>query len=72
MNTLAVDPDQVAVLWDEGTEWKDGDTVFRVERATRRHAVPPDSLWHGVRTVMRTLAHVHGDDAVRLVAWFEE
>ncbi|MDR8414376.1 hypothetical protein MTP10_37305 [Nonomuraea sp. 3-1Str] len=72
VNTLAVDPDQIAVLWDEGTEWKDGDTVFRVERATRGHAVPPDSLWHGVWTVMRTLAHVHGDDAVRLVAWFEE
>ncbi|GAA3205183.1 hypothetical protein [Nonomuraea roseoviolacea] len=71
VNTLAVDPGQVAVLWDEGTEWRDGDAVFRVERLTRRHAVPSDSHWQGVWTVMRTLAHVHGNDAVRLVAWFE-
>ncbi|MGP3965971.1 hypothetical protein ACTWPT_59555 [Nonomuraea sp. 3N208] len=72
VDTLTVDPDQIAVLWDEGTEWKAGDTVFRVERATRRHLVPPDGLWHAVWTVMRALAHVHGDEAVRLVAWFEE
>lgn len=72
VNTLTVDPDQAAVLWDEGTEWKDRDAVFRAERLTRRHAVPPDSHWHGIWTVMRTLAQVHGNDAVRLVAWFEE
>ncbi|MER6578020.1 hypothetical protein [Nonomuraea sp. NPDC001023] len=72
VDTLTVDPCQVAVQWNEGAEWRDKDTVFRVERATRRQAVPPDSLWHGVWTVMRTLARVHGDDAVRLVVWFEE
>ncbi|MFI7706599.1 hypothetical protein [Nonomuraea sp. NPDC049480] len=72
VDTLTVDPEQIPVLWDEGTEWRAGDTVFRVERATRRHLVPPDGLWHAVWTVMRALAHVHGDEAVRLVAWFEE
>ncbi|MFG6201416.1 hypothetical protein ACFKCF_54920, partial [Nonomuraea sp. JJY05] len=50
VDTLTVDPHQVAVLWDEGTEWKDRDTVFRVERATRRRAVPPGSAGPAMST----------------------
>ncbi|YCK33865.1 hypothetical protein ACNF49_07115 [Actinomadura sp. ATCC 39365] len=69
VDTLTVDPHQVAVLWDEGTEWRDRDTVFRVERATRRRAVPPDSLWHGVWTVMRTLARLRPREWCTSLTW---
>lgn len=72
VDTLAVDPDAIGELWPEGTEWDTGPTVFRAERARRRDAVPPDGTWRPVWTVMRALAEVHGDQNVRLVAWFEE
>ncbi|MBV1856504.1 hypothetical protein [Catellatospora tritici] len=72
VDTLEVDPDRVADLWDEGTEWHVGDTVFRVRRARRRDLVPSDGIWHSVWTVMQVLAGVHGEENVRLVAWFEE
>ncbi|MBM9509271.1 hypothetical protein [Actinacidiphila acididurans] len=72
IDTLSVDPDRVAELWAEGTEWVAGATVFRAERARRRDAVPADGPWQPVWTVMRALAGVHGDHDVRLVVWFEE
>ncbi|WP_159072330.1 hypothetical protein [Streptomyces sp. CMB-StM0423] len=72
VDTLAADPDRVAELWAEGTEWDAGTLVFRVERARRRDAVPADGLWHPVWTVMRALTGVHGDGNVRLAVWFEE
>ncbi|MFD9302654.1 hypothetical protein ACFWCB_08185 [Streptomyces sp. NPDC060048] len=53
----------------EGTEWPDGDRVFRIGRLTRRQAVP-DSDWGALWSVMRTLAGLHGDEGVRLVVWF--
>ncbi|MEU6866793.1 hypothetical protein ABZ924_26625 [Streptomyces sp. NPDC046876] len=53
----------------EGSEWHDGDRLFRIERLRRRQAVP-DEEWGAVWTVMRTLAGLHGDDGVRLVVWF--
>ncbi|MFJ9576416.1 hypothetical protein ACIRQF_08550 [Streptomyces sp. NPDC101191] len=55
--------------WPEGTEWADGDRLFRVERLTRRQAVP-EVQWSPVWTVMRTLAARHGAEHVRLVVWF--
>ncbi|MFF3317393.1 hypothetical protein ACFYV5_18070 [Streptomyces sp. NPDC003035] len=45
--------------------------MFRVERLRRRDAVPDDQ-WGPVRTVMRTLADLHGDEDVRLVVWFDD
>ncbi len=72
IDTLTVDPARIAELWAEGTEWHAGTTVFRAERARRRDAVGADGPWRPVWTVMRTLAGVHGDDNVRLVAWFDE
>ncbi|WP_418961121.1 hypothetical protein [Streptomyces tritici] len=72
VDTLTVEPDRVAELWEEGTEWDVGTTVFRAERERRRDAVPADGPWEPVWTVMRALAGVHGGGGVRLVVWFEE
>ncbi|MFD4244273.1 hypothetical protein ACFWP3_22140 [Streptomyces sp. NPDC058525] len=55
----------------EGSQWVDGDRMFRVGRLKRRDAVPHDQ-WGPVWTVMRTLADLHGDDEVRLVVWFDD
>lgn len=54
----------------EGTEWHDGDRLFRIGRLTRRQAVG-ESEWGAVWAVMRTLAGIHGDEGVRLVVWFD-
>lgn len=72
IDTRSVDPARIGELWDEGTEWDTGATVFRAERARRRDAVPADGPWQPVWTVMRALAGVHGDQNVRLAVWFEE
>ncbi|MEU5103981.1 MULTISPECIES: hypothetical protein [unclassified Streptomyces] len=72
VDTLTVGADRIGELWDEGTEWEVGTTVFRAERARRRDAVPADGIWRPVWTVMRALADVHGEHHVRLVVWFEE
>jgi hypothetical protein len=70
VDTLAVAPDRVSELFEEGTEWTAGDTVFRVERRRRREVMPPDGAW-AVWSVMQAQARIHGDEGVRLVAWFE-
>ncbi|WP_326671110.1 hypothetical protein [Streptomyces sp. NBC_01257] len=57
--------------WPEGTEWRDGDRLYRVERMTRREAVRPDGEWKPVWSVMEALAAVHGDENVRLTVWFD-
>ncbi|MEV8456802.1 hypothetical protein AB0467_22810 [Streptomyces sp. NPDC052095] len=57
-------------VYAEGTEWPDGDRLFRIGRLRRKHAVP-DSDWGAVWSVMRTLANLHGDEGVRLVVWFD-
>lgn len=67
IDTLTVDPDRIGELWDEGTKWDVGSTVFRAERARRRDAVPADGPWRPVWTIMRTLAGIYGDQSVRLV-----
>ncbi|GIH21496.1 hypothetical protein Raf01_96680 [Rugosimonospora africana] len=48
VDTLTVDPDRIAELWNEGTEWRLGQTVYRAERARRRDVVPPDGPWDRV------------------------
>ncbi|MGA5817507.1 hypothetical protein ACPC54_06565 [Kitasatospora sp. NPDC094028] len=55
----------------EGEEWTEGEARYRIGRMTRREAVPPDGPWAPVFTVMRTLAHLHGDENVRLTVWFD-
>lgn len=47
----------------EGSEWHDGDRLFRIGRLRRKEAVPDDE-WAPVWAVMRTLAGLHGDDGV--------
>ncbi|WP_406160973.1 hypothetical protein OG298_28775 [Streptomyces sp. NBC_01005] len=54
----------------EGTEWPDGDRLFRIGRLRRSHSVP-DSDWGAVWSIMRTLSNLHGAEGVRLVVWFE-
>ncbi|MER5488028.1 hypothetical protein ABT024_33090 [Streptomyces sp. NPDC002812] len=60
---------RAGLSYPEGTEWPDGDRVFRIARLTRKQAVP-DTDWGPVWSVMRTLASLHGDEGVRLVVWF--
>ncbi|WP_326593169.1 hypothetical protein [Streptomyces brevispora] len=57
--------------WPEGTEWRDGDRLYRVERMIRRDAVPQEGEWQPVWSVMEALAAVHGDGNVRLTVWFD-
>ncbi|MFC9895632.1 hypothetical protein ACFVMC_18260 [Nocardia sp. NPDC127579] len=57
--------------WPEGTEWVDGDRMFRVVRMTRREVIDAHPQWQRTWTVMSTLAEVHGAQHVRLVVWFD-
>ncbi|RPE43471.1 hypothetical protein EDD90_6674 [Streptomyces sp. Ag109_O5-1] len=72
INTLTTSPTDLADDYPEGTEWTTGTTLYRAERACRRDAVPEDGPWAPVWAAMETLAGVHGDENVRLVAWFDE
>ncbi|MEV7148402.1 hypothetical protein AB0O05_18095 [Streptomyces sp. NPDC093084] len=72
INTLTTSPTDLADHCPEGTEWTTPTALFRAERARRRDAVPADGPWTPVWTVMETLAGVHGEENVRLVAWFDE
>ncbi|MFF4852467.1 hypothetical protein [Streptomyces sp. NPDC001194] len=56
--------------YPDGTEWLDGDRLFRVGRLRRKDAVL-DGEWGAVWSVMRTLASRYGDEGVRLVVWFD-
>jgi hypothetical protein len=67
MEDFGSGPDQ-PWIWSEGAEWTIGEYVFRAERMRRREAMGDD--WWMLFDVMRTLARRHGDDGVRLVAWF--
>ncbi|MFD9724245.1 hypothetical protein [Streptomyces sp. NPDC059072] len=55
--------------YPEGTEWHDGDVLFRTGRLRRKDAVL-ENEWEPIWSVMRTLAAIHGDEAVRLVVCF--
>lgn len=68
---ISGDADQDGGRWPEGTEWRAGDTLFRVDRLRRRDAMPPDGQWTRLWAVMAILASVHGDENVRLVVWFD-
>jgi hypothetical protein len=57
--------------WPEGSEWRMGHSVYRSVRLRRRDAVPSDGGWQATWEIMRILAGLHGDDAVRLVVWFD-
>jgi hypothetical protein len=72
INTLTTSPTDLADLCPEGTEWTTTTTLYRAERSRRRDAVPADGPWAPVWTVVETLAVVHGEENVRLVAWFDE
>ncbi|WP_424863782.1 hypothetical protein [Streptomyces sp. MMS24-I29] len=63
--------DRAGLHFPEGTEWLDGDRLFRTGRLRRKDVVRPDGQWKPVWTVMRTLAGLHGNEAIRLVVWFD-
>ncbi|MFJ6405661.1 hypothetical protein ACIQK9_09035 [Streptomyces hydrogenans] len=56
--------------WPEGSEWLIGDTLYRSVTLRRRDAFP-HAEWRPVWHAMKTLAARHGDNAVRLVVWFD-
>jgi hypothetical protein len=60
-----------AVGWPDGSEWINGDVLYRAGTVTSADAVPPDGAWRPVWSVMETLASLHGPGNVRLVAWFD-
>ncbi|MGW4908151.1 hypothetical protein [Streptomyces sp. NPDC004270] len=62
----------LADLCLEGTKWTTATTLYRAERSRRWDSVPADGPWTPVWTVMETPAGVHGEESVRLVAWFDE
>ena len=72
IDTRTVDPGSVAELWEAGTSWDLGSTVFRVGRLRRRDLLPEGWPWTHAREVMRLLVELHGAPNVRLVAWFEQ
>jgi hypothetical protein len=69
---VGMSPEEAAAArWPDGSEWLDGDVLYRAETLTRADAVRPDGAWRPVWSVMETLAGLHGLDNVRLVAWFD-
>lgn len=69
---VGMSPAQAAeTRWPDGSEWLDGEVLYRAETLTRVDAVGPDGAWRPVWSVMETLAGLHGPDNVRLVTWFD-
>lgn len=57
--------------YPEGTEWRSGDRLWRVERLVQGDVLRTDSELRAVLDAMRELAEQHGEDNVRLVVWFD-
>ncbi|MEH1054954.1 hypothetical protein V6U89_07025 [Micromonospora sp. CPCC 206171] len=55
----------------EGTEWRRGDRLWRVERLVQGDVLRTDPELRAVLDAMHELAEQHGDDNVRLVVWFD-
>ncbi|MFC8537484.1 hypothetical protein ACFUJY_26710 [Streptomyces sp. NPDC057249] len=58
--------------WPDGSEWLIGDTLYRSVTMRRREAVTETGEWQPVWEAMQELADRYGDDAVRLVVWFDD
>ncbi|MCO8271792.1 hypothetical protein M1L60_14435 [Actinoplanes sp. TRM 88003] len=57
--------------YPEGTEWRSGDRIWRVERLTQSDVLRTDPQLATLFDTMRNLANQHGPDNVRLVVWFD-
>ncbi|MFI8805312.1 hypothetical protein [Micromonospora chalcea] len=57
--------------YPEGTEWRSGNVMWRVERLSNSDALQRDPALRAVLEGMRELAERHGEDNVRLVVWFD-
>lgn len=64
------DADPRGSAYPEGTEWRSGTTIWRVERLDRAEVLRNPELRELLAT-MRALASEYGDDNVRLVVWFD-
>ena len=57
--------------YPEGTEWRAGDRIWRVERLSLGDVLREDPPLRALLDTMRDLADLHGGDNVRLVVWFD-
>ncbi|MEU6075077.1 hypothetical protein [Micromonospora sp. NPDC047074] len=57
--------------YPEGTEWRAGDRIWRVERLSHGDVLRADPQLRALLDTMRDLAEQHGDDNVRLLMWFD-
>ncbi|MFI5841475.1 hypothetical protein ACIA8K_17395 [Catenuloplanes sp. NPDC051500] len=57
--------------YPEGTEWRAGDRIWRVERLTNGHVLRDDPELRALLDTMRDLAGRYGGENVRLTVWFD-
>lgn len=57
--------------YPEGTEWRAGDRLWRVERLSHGDVLRADPELRALLDTMRDLAEWHGGDNVRLLVWFD-
>ncbi|MBY8870325.1 hypothetical protein K7640_00520 [Micromonospora sp. PLK6-60] len=65
------DADPRGSSYPEGTEWRSGGRLWRVERLSHGDVLRADPDLRALLDGMRALAARHGDDNVRLVVWFD-
>ncbi|MEV8510206.1 hypothetical protein AB0368_35995 [Actinoplanes sp. NPDC051475] len=65
------DADPRGSAYSEGTEWRCGNTVWRVERLDRSEVLRRNAELRELLATMRSLAGEYGEDNVRLVVWFD-
>ncbi|WBB57197.1 hypothetical protein [Verrucosispora sp. WMMD573] len=57
--------------YPEGTEWRAGDRLWRVERLSHSDVLRADPQLRALLDTMRDLAERYGGDNVRLIVWFD-
>ncbi len=57
--------------YPEGTEWRAGNRMWRVERLSHGDVLRADSQLRALLSAMQVLAEQHGEDNVRLVVGFD-
>jgi hypothetical protein len=68
---LRLREEDLLASWREGTQWAIGETVYRVEKTSRRHILEDGAPgWQTLLRIMELLAGIYGDEGVRLVVWF--
>ncbi|MBM2620535.1 hypothetical protein JIG36_34045 [Actinoplanes sp. LDG1-06] len=65
------DADSRGSSYPEGTQWRSGSRIWRVERLRARDVLDADRELRALLETVRGLAGQHGGDNVRLVVWFD-